>query len=72
MIIGDASHHPFQVAHPDWYSQLDADPVLAAASRDRLYNLAADDGRLVLAGHWRHPGWGHIVRLDGVRSFRAL
>ena len=72
MIIGDASHHPFQVAHPDWYSRLDADPVLAAASRDRLYNLAADDGRLVLAGHWRHPGWGHIVRLDGVRSFRAL
>ena len=28
--------------------------------------------RLVLAGHWKHPGWGHIVRLNGVRSFRAL
>ncbi len=72
VIIGDASHHPFHVAHPDWITPLDWDPVQAAASRDRIFNLAADEQRLVLAGHWTHPGWGHIVRLDGKRSFRAL
>jgi hypothetical protein len=60
------------VAHPDWVTPLDWDPAQAAASRDRLFDLAADEQRLVLAGHWTHPGWGHIVRLDGKRTFRAL
>ncbi len=72
MIIGDASHHPFHVTHPDWVTPLDWDPAQAAASRDRLFDIAAEERRLVLAGHWTHPGWGHIVRLDGRRSFRAL
>lgn len=72
VIIGDASHHPFHVAHPDWVTPLDWDPVQAAASRDRLFDRAADEQRLVLGGHWTHPGWGRIVRLEGKRSFRAL
>lgn len=72
VIIGDASHHPFHVTHPDWATPLDWDPRMAAASRDRLYDLAANDGRLVLGGHWAHPGWGHIIRLEGKRTFRAL
>ncbi|HLZ69750.1 MAG TPA: MBL fold metallo-hydrolase [Dehalococcoidia bacterium] len=71
VIIGDASHHPFHVAHPDWVTPLDWDPVQAAASRDRIFNLAADEQRLVLGGHWKHPGWGSIVRLNSKRSFRA-
>ncbi len=72
VIIGDASHHPVHVTHPDWVSPLDWDSAMAAASRARLFELAAGDGRLVLGGHWKHPGWGHIVRLDGKRTFRAL
>ena len=72
VIIGDASHHPVHVSHPDWVSPLDWDPEMAAASRERLFEVAAQDGRLVLGGHWTHPGWGHIVRLAGKRSFRAL
>ncbi|HZU77278.1 MAG TPA: MBL fold metallo-hydrolase, partial [Dehalococcoidia bacterium] len=72
IIIGDASHHPFHVAHPDWVTPLDWDARQAAASRDRIFNLAADERRLVLGGHWHHPGWGYIVRLDGKRMFRAL
>lgn len=72
VIIGDASHHPVHVAHPEWVTPLDWDPAMSSASRDRLFDMAADEGRLVLAGHWKHPGWGHIVRLEGKRSFRAL
>ena len=72
VIIGDASHHPVHVAHPDWRSPLDWDGAMAATSRDRLFDLAANDGRLLLAGHWKHPGWGRIVRLEGKRTFRAL
>lgn len=72
IIVGDASHHPVHVTHPDWVTPLDWDPAMASTSRARLFELAANDGRLVLAGHWSHPGWGHIVRLDGKRVFRAL
>lgn len=69
-IIGDMSHHPVHVAHPDWASPLDWDPVLAAATRDRLYDLAERDGRLIAGGHWEHPGWGRIVRDGGRRVYR--
>jgi glyoxylase-like metal-dependent hydrolase (beta-lactamase superfamily II) len=72
VIIGDASHHPFHVAHPDWASPIDVDPALAIITRDRLYDLAADDQRVVIGGHWHHPGWGRIVRDDGARIFRPL
>ena len=72
VVIGDASHHPFHVAHPDWVTPLDWDPAQAAVSRDRLFERALDESRLVMGGHWTHPGWGHVVRLDGKRTFRAL
>lgn len=70
LIIGDSSHHPFQVAHADWASPMDADPALAIRNRDKLYDLAADDKRLVIGGHWEHPGWGRIVRVEGRREYR--
>jgi glyoxylase-like metal-dependent hydrolase (beta-lactamase superfamily II) len=72
IIIGDASHHPVQLDHPDWSPAFDTDPVQSARTRDRLFDEAAADGRLWLAGHWPHPGIGRIVRLDGKRVFQAL
>jgi glyoxylase-like metal-dependent hydrolase (beta-lactamase superfamily II) len=72
IIIGDASHHPIQLTHPDWSPSFDTDPLLAARTRDRLFDDAADDGRLWLAGHWPYPGIGRILRVDGKRMFRAL
>jgi glyoxylase-like metal-dependent hydrolase (beta-lactamase superfamily II) len=72
VIIGDASHHPLHVAHPTWASPLDWDPQMAMETRNRLYDHAAEDYRLVLAGHWEHPGWGHIERQEGRRIFRPL
>lgn len=72
IIIGDASHHPAQLDHPDWSPAFDTDPILSARTRDRLFDEAAADGRLWLAGHWHHPGIGRIVRLEGKRVFQAL
>lgn len=72
VIAGDASHHPVQLAHPDWSPVFDADPALASKSRDALFDLVADGERTWLAGHWPYPGLGRIVRLDGKRVFRAL
>lgn len=72
VIVGDASHHPAQLAHPDWSPRLDIDPVQSAETRDRLFDECADDGRTWIAGHWPTPGIGRIVRLDGKRVFQAL
>jgi glyoxylase-like metal-dependent hydrolase (beta-lactamase superfamily II) len=72
VIIGDASHHPVQLDHPDWSPAFDADPTVSSKTRDRLFDEAAADGRTWIAGHWPFPGIGRIVRLEGRRVFRAL
>jgi glyoxylase-like metal-dependent hydrolase (beta-lactamase superfamily II) len=72
VIVGDASHHPMQLDHPDWSPSADVDPVLSARTREKLFEEAIDDGRAWFAGHWEHPGIGRIVRLNGRRVFQAL
>jgi glyoxylase-like metal-dependent hydrolase (beta-lactamase superfamily II) len=72
VIIGDASHHPVQLLHPDWSPLFDYDPVQSAETRTRLFDMAIDEGRTWIAGHWEHPGLGRLLRLDGKRVFRAL
>jgi glyoxylase-like metal-dependent hydrolase (beta-lactamase superfamily II) len=72
VIIGDASHHPVQLDHPDWSPSADADPLLSARTRERVFEEAVAGGYPVLAGHWPFPGMGRIVRLDGKRVFQAL
>jgi glyoxylase-like metal-dependent hydrolase (beta-lactamase superfamily II) len=72
IVIGDASHHPMQLDHPDWSPSADVDPGQAAATRESLMEAAITDGRTWIAGHWPHPGIGRIVRLEGKRVFQAL
>lgn len=72
VIIGDASHHPAQLIHPEWSPAFDTDPVQSAATRERLFDWAIAEQRTWIAGHWEHPGLGRLVRLDGKRVFRAL
>ncbi|WP_322796116.1 MBL fold metallo-hydrolase [Tepidiforma sp.] len=72
IIIGDASHHPMQLLHPDWSPAFDVDPVLSAKTRDALFDRVIAEGRTLLAGHWPFPGIGRLVRRDGVRVFEPL
>lgn len=72
VIIGDASHHPVQLVHPDWSPSADWDPVMSATTRDKLFDWAIEENRLWIAGHWEHPGFGRLIRLDGKRQFQAL
>jgi glyoxylase-like metal-dependent hydrolase (beta-lactamase superfamily II) len=72
IIVGDASHHPVQLDHPDWSPSFDADPSVSAKTRDRLFNMAADESRTFIAGHWEFPGMGRIRRVEGRRVFGAL
>lgn len=61
LLTGDVAHHPCQMAHLDWSSTADFDPVQSAATRRELFCRFADTATLVVGGHFNA---GHIRR-DG-------
>jgi len=63
VIIGDMSHHPCQLAHPDWVFG-DDDPEAAVLTRSRLFAEWADQGVLLIGTHYPDPTAGYVVR-DG-------
>jgi glyoxylase-like metal-dependent hydrolase (beta-lactamase superfamily II) len=69
VITGDMTHHPCQLAHPDW-TLGDNDPKAAALTRSRLFAEWADQTILVIGTHFAAPTAGHVVR-DGA-AFRFV
>ncbi|MET0221553.1 MAG: MBL fold metallo-hydrolase [Tardiphaga sp.] len=69
LLTGDVAHHPVQMAHLDWSSTADFDPVQAAATRRALFTRFADTRTLVIGGHF---GAGHIRRDGDAFMFAAL
>jgi glyoxylase-like metal-dependent hydrolase (beta-lactamase superfamily II) len=67
LLTGDVAHHPCQMAHLDWSSTADSDPVQSIEARKMLFSRFADTPTLVFGGHY-DPG--HIVR-DG-DAFRLI
>jgi glyoxylase-like metal-dependent hydrolase (beta-lactamase superfamily II) len=63
VIIGDMSHHPCQLAHPDWVFG-DDDPEAAVLTRSRLFAEWADQRVLLIGTHYPDPTAGYVVR-DG-------
>jgi glyoxylase-like metal-dependent hydrolase (beta-lactamase superfamily II) len=61
LLSGDVAHHPCQIAHLDWSSTADSDPVQSAVTRRELFARFADTPTLVIGGHFDA---GHIRR-DG-------
>ena len=61
LLTGDVAHHPCQMAHLDWSSTADSDPVQSAVTRRELFGRFADTPTLVIGGHFNA---GHIGR-DG-------
>jgi glyoxylase-like metal-dependent hydrolase (beta-lactamase superfamily II) len=55
LLTGDVAHHPCQMAHLDWSSTADSDPVQSAATRRELFARFADTPTLVIGGHF-DPG----------------
>ncbi len=61
LVIGDLIHvAAVQFADPGVTISFDGDAKAAAASRDKLFKLAARDGALVGAAHLQFPGLGHL------------
>jgi glyoxylase-like metal-dependent hydrolase (beta-lactamase superfamily II) len=68
LLTGDVAHHPCQMAHLDWSSTADSDPVQAAKTRRELFARFADTATLVIGGHYDA---GHIKRDGGAFKFIA-
>ncbi|UFS59791.1 MBL fold metallo-hydrolase [Subtercola endophyticus] len=60
VITGDMAHSIYQVARPEWSSQLDTDMDQSRATRKRLVAEWADSGTLVLGTHFGPPTCGHV------------
>jgi glyoxylase-like metal-dependent hydrolase (beta-lactamase superfamily II) len=50
--------------NPDWHVMFDSDPVQAAKSRHKFYDMAAAEKALVAGFHFAFPSLGHVEK-DG-------
>ncbi len=64
VITGDMTHHPCQMAHPEWAATVDVDPVQSTATRRSFYARYADQPVLIIGTHFATPTAGKIIR-DG-------
>ena len=64
VITGDMTHHPCQLAHPDWSPPFDSDRTASAQMRRQMFEAWADQPILVIGTHYAAPTAGHVVR-DG-------
>jgi glyoxylase-like metal-dependent hydrolase (beta-lactamase superfamily II) len=64
LITGDFMHHPCQIAHPEWSSTADSDPVEAQQTGERMLTRLSDAPILVIGTHFAGRTAGHLVR-DG-------
>jgi glyoxylase-like metal-dependent hydrolase (beta-lactamase superfamily II) len=64
LITGDFTHHPCQLARPDWAAEVDFDKQASTATRRRVYQALAGTKTLVIGTHFAAPCAGHVVR-DG-------
>ncbi len=72
IVTADAVFHPvISFAHPQWQPASDMDGALAAASRQRLLDIAATEKLSVLAYHIPFPGLGRVERHAGAYIWRG-
>ena len=64
VITGDLTHHPCQLAHPEWSSGFDTDQKQADATRAAFFRQYAGSPTLIMGTHWATPTAGHIIH-DG-------
>jgi glyoxylase-like metal-dependent hydrolase (beta-lactamase superfamily II) len=65
LYTGDTVLQPLHLDHPDWLPKFDILPELAAASKHRIFDLAASTGSWVLGQHFPpFPNLGHVVKKE--------
>ncbi|MBB4367106.1 glyoxylase-like metal-dependent hydrolase (beta-lactamase superfamily II) [Bradyrhizobium sp. CIR18] len=69
ILIGDSAHHPCQMAHLDWSTPYDSDPVQSAETRRELFSRFVDTPTLFIGGHFDA---GHLRRDGEAFKFVAV
>lgn len=65
MVLSDCANIPaLFVKNPGWHVQFDSDPVMAEATRRRLFDRAVAENALITGYHFGMPGAGRMVK-DG-------
>ena len=65
LCAGDTVLLPLHLEHPDWLPTFDVLPEPAAASKQRIFDLAASTGSLVLGQHFPpFPNLGHVAKME--------
>jgi glyoxylase-like metal-dependent hydrolase (beta-lactamase superfamily II) len=59
-----AHHHVASLARPDWHCVFDIDKEVAAATRRKIYDLAATERWPVIGYHMPFPSIGYVERRD--------
>ena len=71
VITGDMTHHPCQMARPDWATGFDSDAPAAAATRRKMFAEWADEPILVIGTHYAAPTAGRVKRDGDVFRFEV-
>ena len=72
IILGDVTHTPAQVVHPEWSPAFDVDGDLSARTRAEVWERIEQQGLKVAAGHYRYPSIGGFVRVEGGRRWQPV
>jgi glyoxylase-like metal-dependent hydrolase (beta-lactamase superfamily II) len=63
--ISDVVLYPLHLEHPEWVPVFDILPEEAAASKQRIFDRAAQEGALVFAHHFPpFPNLGHVAKQE--------
>jgi glyoxylase-like metal-dependent hydrolase (beta-lactamase superfamily II) len=66
LYIGDTVLYPLHLEHPDWLPIYDIVPDEAEPSKQRIFDLAAEQGAWVIGQHFPpFPSLGHVVKRGG-------
>jgi glyoxylase-like metal-dependent hydrolase (beta-lactamase superfamily II) len=72
MILGDVLGHPVQVSEPELAFIFDMDPEQAIATRKKLLGRLEMDAMTAAQCHLPPPGFGLVVRTEGLRHWQPL
>jgi glyoxylase-like metal-dependent hydrolase (beta-lactamase superfamily II) len=65
LIQSDVTNIPeLFLRHPDWHVVFDVDPLAAAQTRHKIYDMAAAERMTVVGFHFQFPSIGHVEK-DG-------
>jgi glyoxylase-like metal-dependent hydrolase (beta-lactamase superfamily II) len=63
LIQSDVTNIPeLFLRHPDWHVAFDIDPVVAAQTRHKIYDMAAAERMTVVGFHFQFPSIGHVEK----------